>query len=42
MNLVLVSRFPLDDLQKFAEENFSEVENRNIEPVSFADEVVFD
>ena len=42
MNLVLVSRSPLDDLQKYAEENFSEVENRSIAKNDYSKEVVFD
>ena len=35
MNLVLVGRHSLDDLEKYATENFSGVENRNLPKVDF-------
>ena len=42
MNLVLVSRLSLDELQKLAVENFSEVENKNLPANDFSEDVVFD
>ena len=42
MNLVLVSRLSLDQLQKIAETNFTEVENRDLPFRDFSNEKVFD
>tara|TARA_B110000285_G_C15096270_1_gene602164 strand:- start:1509 stop:1652 length:144 start_codon:yes stop_codon:yes gene_type:complete len=42
MNLVLVGRHSLDDLEKYATENFSGVENRNLPKVDFTNEKVHD
>lgn len=41
MNLVLVSRYSLDDLQRYVEENFALVENRNLPVKDFSEEIVF-
>lgn len=42
MNLVLVGRHSLDELQEFAEENFSGVENRGLPRPDYSNELVFD
>ena len=42
MNLVLVSRLGLDELQKLATEKFCGVENRKIPAKNFSNELVFD
>jgi len=42
MNLVMVSRLSLDELQNLAVENFSQVENKNLPPNDFSKDVVFD
>ena len=42
MNLVLVSKYSLDELQKFVETNFSEVKNQDLPAKDFKDEVIFD
>jgi len=42
MNLVLVSRLGLDELQELATENFSGVEDRGLPAKDFSKEVVFD
>lgn len=42
MNLVLVGRDGLDELQGYVETNFSEVENRNLPVKDFSDKIVFD
>jgi len=41
MNLVLVSRLSLDELQNLAAQNFNEVENRNLPKKDFTNEIVF-
>lgn len=42
MNLVLVGRHSLDDMQKYAEENFSQIENKDISHCDWTKEVCFD
>ena len=42
MDLVLVSRSNLDDLQKVVEDNFVAVENKDLPPKDFSDAVCFD
>ena len=42
MNLVLVGRHSLDELQNLAVDNFSGVENKHLPRKDFKDEVVFD
>jgi len=42
MNLVMVGRHSLDDLQKLAEENFSKVEDRDLPFRDFSDQEVYD
>lgn len=42
MNLVLVGRHSLEDLEKYVTENFSGVENRNLPKVDFSNEKVHD
>ena len=42
MNLVLVGRHSLEDLEKYATDNFSGVEDRNLPKVDFSDEKVHD
>ena len=42
MNLVLVGRHSLEDLEKYATENFSGVEDRNLPKPNFKDEKVHD
>jgi insulysin len=42
MNLVMVGRHPLEDLEKLAIENFNAVENKNVKLIDFSQEVVYD
>jgi secreted Zn-dependent insulinase-like peptidase len=42
MNLVIVSKHSLEDLEKLAVENFSEVVNKNAELQDFSKEIIYD
>lgn len=42
MNLVLVSRLGLDELQDYAVENFNQIQNKELPVKDFSKEVVFD
>jgi len=41
MNLVLVGKQSLDELQKIATENFKDVKNKNLPAVSYKNETIF-
>jgi secreted Zn-dependent insulinase-like peptidase len=40
--LVLVSKHSLEDLEKLAVKNFSEVQNKNVELKDFSQEKIYD
>jgi secreted Zn-dependent insulinase-like peptidase len=42
MSLVIVSKHSLEDLEKLAVENFSEVLNKNVELKDFSKEIIYD
>ena len=42
MNLVMVGRHSLEDLEKLAVDNFSDIDDKNVELSDFTNEVVYD